>query len=360
MNGAPPSTVIGANALLITYVLIAYLGYFYLPNAFYRFWFEQRVSIGRRRDVSQLEDFVQSGLPAIGFNLVTIGILLIFWAARFMGVAIWRSSFQSIMKYAPLPTIDTNVLLCMVGQDQRPLLDHVRGGISGWTISYVVILYAVSALMGFRYGWQCRLEYVYRRLRDEKGVLRVRMRTVDTDSKSARPPVSRNVGLRDLIDGLNWWFGNLFFQEYIDELFPYVATKPFVFVRTTDKRLYYGRFQSYEKGATGSVESITLSDVHRYCYDEIKECLARGDNPVHDFGGPLLIRWNMVADINIVPEERIAKIKARYAAAIAAYKALPDEERAKLDGVVPYRTEDDSPLVEPPIAASSESRPRPQ
>ena len=89
--------------------------------------------------------------------------------------------------------------------------------------------------------------------------------------------------------------------------------KPWVFVRLEGDRLYYGCFDRYDKAADGSIESITLLGVQRYCYDEIDKCLSDGRLPLSRFQGPLRIYVAQISDIHTVPKNHFQAIEARYA-----------------------------------------------
>jgi hypothetical protein len=84
-------------------------------------------------------------------------------------------------------------------------------------------------------------------------------------------------------------------------------------VRLRENRLYYGRFIRYDKAANGDVESITIDEVLRYCYDEVDKCLADGRIPLSPFQGSLRISIADITDVHNVPAKHFQKIESRYA-----------------------------------------------
>jgi hypothetical protein len=225
MNAQPAVSSGASNAALLTFALIVYVVYLYLPNVFYRFWLEQFVAIGRRRDAKPIEEFVQAALPSVIFNIVAFALVTLSWAGlsvgvwivvkalhlRPVGVAFPRGRFAFGFGVRPAGLED-------VDRERRLGIDALGAGLRAPALPG-------SAVLGFRYGWQCRLEYRHRRVLRREGALIIRTRSTEAGVQ----PQQRRARLRDVVDALIFTFGNVFFFDYIDNLFPYVAAKRHVF-----------------------------------------------------------------------------------------------------------------------------------
>jgi len=52
-----------------TFLFSAFVIYLYLPHIFFKFWAENSIDLGRRRDASQLEEFISAALPSALLNI---------------------------------------------------------------------------------------------------------------------------------------------------------------------------------------------------------------------------------------------------------------------------------------------------
>ncbi|MCU1348812.1 MAG: hypothetical protein JWO56_1842 [Acidobacteria bacterium] len=358
-----------ASSGVLGYLIAGYVAYLYLPQAFFRFWLERYVTLGARDDETQLEAFVTSALPSVVLNLMTFGMISAFWFL--LNLISGRLFHEAIA--APLP--DISILTSFLTEEQQPLVQAMTTG-GSLVIKYLALVWLLAALMGIRFGelisedYRTRPWYEIRQRREPSPIpdrLRSGMYTWrprpwwDRKQENIFRYVWRLIPyyVSELPNSFIHFFGILFFMDYIDSLNPYSFHKPHVCVRTKDRRLYFGQFWTYEKMKSGEVSSITLLNVQRYCSDEIDQCLRRGDLPIHDFGGPLLIQWDNVADMNRVPQTRIQHLKERYAEALADFRlrlvGLTPEEQLKIAPI--YRTDlppEDEPAL-PPMPSSAQT-----
>lgn len=104
--------------------------------------------------------------------------------------------------------------------------------------------------------------------------------------------------LKSLAAFLCFSAGQLFYLEHLSPLWTWTVFRPWLFVRTIDNRVFFGRFHRYDKDRHADLMVIHLTNVYRYCWDEVEQRARQGRLAVSAFGGALAIRWDRIADIN--------------------------------------------------------------
>lgn len=293
-----------------SFIFSAFILYLYLPHIFFKFWAENSIDLGRRRDASQLEEFISAALPSAILNLFALLTSAATWP--FFGTA---------------PRLDwvfikTTVYLT---KDQTPPFEGIN-----WfaTFSYLFTLYFVSALLGWMFG---------------RAVLRLAALPEYQDGGTPRPSSSsvlpKDEGLSDgealeanteergaafqwkaLPLSVVYFLFRPLYHEMFVTLFPWTVVHPYVYVRTKDMRVYHGRFLRYEKNPDGAMEAIRLDEVRRYCWDEKQARYEKGELPISKFYGTLYMKWDEIADINRVEDDAIEELIDECRRDLAAYE----------------------------------------
>lgn len=283
----------------IGYLLAFFFAFLYLPYLTFKTGAEYTVDLGRRRDSGEIEQFFAAVIPSSILNLLTV-----FWAwvGRALSVCRWRASLDYRVVSATITGHGDGIHNFIVDDARRPLLFWYFGA-----------LMVISLLSGLCYG------YAVNRV-TEKPLLRDRI--------PRRRPAQTWIGnvlrgievflrwvlwvMLEIVSAFSYFLWHSLLKSEVISLFPWSVQKPWLFVRMHNDRLYYGQFVRYDKSATGDIESITISDVRRYCYDEVDKCLAEGRLPLSSFQGSLRINTNEIADMHNVPERHYVHIQERY------------------------------------------------
>ena len=288
---------LAASASFIGYALVGFIVAVYLPHIIFKFLAEQDVDLGGRRDITRLEEFVAAALPSVLFNVfafVTYEFIdsLSYWLSRIPGVPRFRQGYD----------VDWAVVASIFADDKGMLADFVYAGELWPSVGvYFLLLYGIAAVNGRIYG-----AVFYDSLKQGSNL---------TMSELLNAPIHKWRTWKGLVG----WLWHVFYHDAVVPYFQWEVRDTWVMVRTVDGRLYHGKFAHYEKTVDGSFETIQLTEVHRYCYDEIEERFARGEIAVSEFEGELHIKWSRIADINRVERETIYNIMANQ------YFALRDE-----------------------------------
>lgn len=295
---------------LLGALVVFFITYLYLPHVIFKRGVEFYADLGRRRDMSDLEEFLGSALPSC---------LLVVLTHVFNQTVVHADHllipppchYKAAVRILP----DWQAVAAFVSGHSDEVTRYIstpwrRGG----EARFVVRLVLVSLLLGMITGNAAR-----RQLRQP--VLK------------KRAPVLPPVALR------RWWTLPLhvwrmtFFvvvelvslpvfifwytaagYESLNPLFVWSVQQPYLFVRTeAGSRLYFGQFHRYEKSATGEIDTIVLKEVQRYCYDEIDTCMIEGRSPLRPLGGELTLKWAMIADVDTLDgSKHLHDIDRRY------------------------------------------------
>lgn len=290
---------------LIGALLIFFVAYLYLPHIIFKWGAERFVELGRRRDTSELEEFVASALPSIIFVVLThlANQAIVHIHSAFAPHAHWGFT----IRIRP----DWDAIAAFVSGNGAEIERYLttpyrRGGESSFLLRLVV----VSLLCGLLTGSAAR-----RRLKHPKFA-----------SRAPKLPAQPTVWNRIEYGCFLTWFIlteiaalpiYTLFRRFIDEslnpLQVWQLQQPFVSVRTQPQsRLYFGQFVRYDKSATGEIDIIVLRDVQRYCYDEIDICMIEGRSPLRRLGGEVTVKWSVIGDIDTVPKSHVGDIKNQY------------------------------------------------
>jgi hypothetical protein len=303
-----PAIEISKTLELIGALVVFFIAYLYLPHLIFKSGVEVNVDLGRRRDTSDLEEFLGSALPSMVLVVMThlVNQVVVYLALRFSPHVHWGFAIRL------LP--DWNAIAAFVAGNGREISSYLttparRGGEE----SFLMRLVVVSLVGGMVTGNGTR-----RWLKQPKFGLRAPVLPVASARRWWSWPQHvwlmtffLVVEIVSVVPHLVWyWFGN---YERINPLMVWTLQKPFVFIRTVpDSRLYFGRFLRYEKTAHGEIDFIVLTNVQRYCYDEIDKCMVEGRSPLRPMGGELTIKWNLVGDVDTVRQQHLEERRRHY------------------------------------------------
>ncbi|HKS22646.1 MAG TPA: hypothetical protein VJZ76_07605 [Thermoanaerobaculia bacterium] len=283
----------------IGYILAFFFAFLYFPYLAFKTGAEYTVDLGRRRDSGEIAQFFAAVIPSSILNLLTV-----FWAwfGRAVGACRWDASLDYSVVAATISERKEEIQKFIVDGTRRPLL-----------LTYLAVLMIVSLLSGLCYG------YAFKRV-TERPLLRDRIPLRDGSYKGLRKLLHVIVWIFRIVLWLmletvalfSYFLWHPLFHEEVIALFPWSVQKPWLFVRMHNDRLYYGCFVRYDKSSTGDIESITIGEVRRYCYNEVDKCLADGRLPLSSFQGNLRINTNEIADIHNVPKDHFVHIQERY------------------------------------------------
>jgi hypothetical protein len=304
---------------------IFFVAYLYLPLALFRFGAEQRVDIRRNPDSSPLADFIDAAIPSAALHVATWSVL---WFAARMPL---------LRRLIASPAVDWRLVAAFIAGDDKPYLrttvitNHVA------TVVYFVTLIVVSGVFGLIFGGTVirRLSAPEMQLRDrapsrppvEWWGRGTRWRVVTVTAWAALPVRLAWFAIVEIVCAAVWKTSNCLVPEQTVWLFRWSVRQPTVFVRTRGNRLYFGKFKSYEKLRDGKIDTVTITNVWRYCYDDVSATLNEGRLPLSFFGGPLTILWHEVADIHEADETHFGGLYGRYLAARETHL-----DRTLLDG----------------------------
>jgi hypothetical protein len=276
-------------------ILLAFITFVSLPHILFKTSAELFIDLGRRPDVSELEEIVTSIAPAIVLNLISLGIIRIAEFARVGEIA--RPDWPLIIRL--LFADHGGELLAKYCESPHAFYDPLR---------YVIILMLVSFVNGSAYGRAVELATLLSA--DENVFPGIEEVQPKTSWQRLKLMMSRwaDVG----------W--SPFYQEYRHHLYPWSALKPYMYVRTVDANIYHGRFVNYEKTKDGDIESIRLEEVTRIRHNR-DALIARGENPLRPLEGSLYMKWDRIADVNTVPPNHILGLWTEYEEQASQHRA---------------------------------------
>lgn len=271
-------------------LLALFIAYFYVPFLLFRFFVEESVDLVRRRDLTRVDEFFSAAFPSALLNAFTYSLL------RLLNL-----SYEVFGIGVPFPAIDWNVAAGVLDPQLAALRKHLAVGPSA-EILYIAMLYIGSCFAGKWYG-SIELKLMERRAAPNFFLVRGR---VNRRARWLLALLFRRIWLP-------------FFAESIHPLAPWMVHDTWLFVRTKDDRLYYGRLYEYTTNAAGDVESIVLTRTQRYARKTVAECLATGRCPLTRLSGSFVMKWSEIADINIASPSLMTAVRHQYAMKLRAY-----------------------------------------
>lgn len=260
---------------LLSYALLLFLVFVYLPYAFFTLFAERFIDLGRRRDSTQLEEIISAFLPSLLFHLP---VFLLYHLIKVVFKLPWTFDFAAVAG--------------MFGKDRGAVFDYVYGG--DWTAitTYIALLWIIASLFGLWFGkaaqWVCQQEKAL------DGVDELELSELKVDV-----PFWVRWG--------GWFPWYHFFHESFVPLYTWHAQKqPRVRVRVemTDHRLYCGTFQGYEKTTDGRLDLIRLSEATcRLLYEKADWCAKHGTSPITTGIKHVYLKWNHIADLRMLPQD---------------------------------------------------------
>ncbi|HKO55999.1 MAG TPA: hypothetical protein VJ276_08980 [Thermoanaerobaculia bacterium] len=269
-------------------LFVAFILFFYVPTLLFRFFANTNIDLASRKFGNQIEDFFAAAVPSFLLNLLTWLLL-------------------NTLTYWHLTEV-TLTMPTMLTDGYSPFLrQHF-----GWISLYYFLLCIVSAASGFLYGW-------------------VDLQLTEWPLDDVPVPAAV-AGVREEF----WQFAlffhgvwQIFFEPEKVGLFPLIATRTFVFVRTTDGRRFHGLFERYDRTADGQFTSIRLTNVVRL--DDWNKAVSGEATYFVNLSGTLLFKWEEVADVNIADLYDPATLK-RLELALANAKAERAAQAQKKGG----------------------------
>jgi hypothetical protein len=285
---------------LIGALVVVFIAWLYFPYLIFKTGAETFVDLGRPRDSSELEEFLGAALPSM--LIIVVVHLFNQGMARFLSLFAltrhWDIGRRILLDW---PTI--GALLSGEGWEIAHgfLADPWRrGGVTSFLLRLVI----TSFLSGIWFGYCARRRLKVPRLKDR----------VPKDGGWKGVRAWLKFALFDLLPTpffLVLW--NHYSHELIEPLMAWKLQKPHVFLRTAgDSRLYFGQFIDYEKSARGEIDRVLLREPSRYCYDEVDKCLGEGRLPISKLGGELVVKWDAVVDIHVIPANSFEELEKRY------------------------------------------------
>lgn len=258
---------------LLSYVLLLFVVFIYLPYTFFTMMAECSVDLGRRRDATQLEQIVSAFLPSL---VLHIPAFLLSAAV----VSFWGQDWQ----------FDYTIFGTIFARDRGTISDYLYAG--NWKAgfsTYVFFLWLSALLIGLMFGraakWVCSKQVAL------DGVEQITFKEIKKDGTKI-----------PLWVRCSWGVWRYFFHESFVPLYTWKETKPFVRVETTDHRLYYGTFIGYEKTTDGCFDAIRLRSARCLLYEKAESYCLRGKSPLSQLVSHLYLRWSHVADLRVISQ----------------------------------------------------------
>lgn len=289
----------------ISYLLLGFLIFLYLPHIFFKLGAEKWLDLGRKKDSSQLEEFLSAALPSSALNLIAcififvprlslrLVTFLIDWVSRMFSAHFW-SVYETYSSWTP-GAVDWQIVSNLFGAGEGPsgLVSYVSRGNWWGEVAYLLWLYLVAVINGRAYG-----RIVNARVR--RGATKEHLR------KDIWAKMTLRQQSRWLIGGIFWKLWDPFYHEFHVSMFAWMTRRSFMWLRTTDDRLFFGSFFRYEKTNIGDIAGIVLGDVHRYKHDAAVPEIA-------SFEGQLYVPASQIADMNLSTAESFKQLRARLA-----------------------------------------------
>jgi hypothetical protein len=283
-------------------LLVLFVGYLYVPYLLFKFFTEESIDLVHRRDVTRVEEFFGAALPSALLNAATILLVRILdFGRETIGVGI------------TMPPVDWRVVSGLFDPQLVAFRRHIAGGPSK-ELLYLAFLYVVSGAAGWAYG---------------SVELRLMERGATAGFFRVPGSVQNTVRWAFALAFRRIWLP--FFAESVHPLAPWMAKETWLFVRTKDDRLYYGRLLEYINNGAGDIDSITLTSVQRYARKTVAECLASGRCPLSRLSGSFVMKWSEVADVNVASPDVMVAIRRQYAVALRAYRDSKKKPRTLMN-----------------------------
>lgn len=297
---------------LLPYVLVAFVVFLYLPHVFFKIAAEKWIDLGRKRDSTQLEEFISAALPSFGFNaLASISLILprvvlrvsFFLYERLLAAlpsrvtAAFGRLWDQTGTWMPghvdwhvvsgfFSPISSSALLLFY---RDPVSAYVARGFWWSELSYLVWLYLIAYINGAAYG-----RIVAAKMSRGADTAHVRQRM-------EKLPVIRK--LRLIAGGLFYKAWNPFYQEFHVGLFAEVARQAYVIVRTIDDRRYLGLFFRYEKQPDGQIIGLVLRET------QWLHASTEGEDIYSQIHDAFYLPWSRIADINFTSQRVVSHLK---------------------------------------------------
>lgn len=253
------------GADLLSYALLTFLAYIYLPTALFRLCAELHIDLGRKADATQFEEIISAFIPGFLLNVVPF------------------VAFIGIVELFPVEwPFDWAVVASIFGRDRGAVSDYIYGGKLAAAFWYIALLWGLSSLWGFCFG----------------------KRT----AKLCKENNNGLDGIEKICEGkLTWsmWFLWLpwywILHESFVPLYTWKARTPYVRIETTTQQLYWGRLAAYEKTTAGQIDAIHLNGVKRRlapdsgCTVISRRQLAEWTETDHVY-----LKWSRVAEIHVI------------------------------------------------------------
>lgn len=272
--------------------LLAFVLYLYLPHVTFKTAAHASIDLGRRRDASQLEEFLFAAIPSSLF--LFMGWLVILTARA--------------LPWVTFPEIEPSMLgSILFAPDGYQIFGRYLGGDEvRWTVSYTVIVLCVSWILGSVYG------------------LAALAKTVRDADPTIYTWIKVKPKKRDALSGIVFALGHMLYHPYHVSMARLGILRPFVFLKSSGD-LVHGRFKGYTTSTSGEIETVTLTQVSRYTRRSLRDAIRDGDRPIRPLTGELLLKWSEVMDINEVPPTTISELIADYDNQIALAKSEKTE-----------------------------------
>lgn len=217
----------------LSYALVLFLGWVYLPYTFFKFSAEIFIDLGRRRDATQLEEIISAFLPSVVLNVQAIVIFKV------------CSLFESTRF-----SIDFAVMAAMFGDSRGAVSvsDYIYAGNWWGPVLYLGFLWILAVAHGFFFGKTTAA------ISDKQEIA---LQGIDRVDLGKVPPEIH------FIAKYCWFTWFSFFRESFVPLYTWRQKKPVICVETKDGRFYVGRIVGYEKTTDGKIEAIRLENADR-------------------------------------------------------------------------------------------------
>lgn len=263
----------------LSYALVMFLAWIYLPYTFFRFCAERFIDLGRRRDSTQLEEIIAAFLPSIVLNIQAILL------------------FKGCNIFEPLKfKVDFAVMASIFGQNRGAVSDYIYAGNWWGCVLYIGFLWTLAIVHGLWFGNAARK--VCRHEMSVNGV----DEAIREHEPGRLPPA---LEVLEPQERLAWRVWYPFFHESIVPLFAWNASRPYVRVETIRGAHYYGTFLGYEKTTDGRADAIRMRDVKFYDKDtKPEEYFKSGTVPMLRFK-TLFLNWSEISNISISNQKEV-------------------------------------------------------
>lgn len=291
---------------LLSYVLLFFLAFVYLPYALFSLVAECFIDLGRRRDSTQLEEIISAFLPAFLFNVFACVV-------------------YSYMK-KPDWAFDWAAVAAIFGKDRGAISDYIYAGKLEAPLTYLRNLWIISIGFGVWFGWSAKVLCSQSAALD--GVERISfkkfpkyrfadLKQLQIDSSpSPRRLTVMTTGWQWLIRRkyfvfFGWYPWKWFFHESFVPLFTWRAQEPGPGVRieTRDHGLYWATFMGYEKTTGGRMEAIHLKDVFRRLHSDSEPGLPGCERLSGSWKkiSHMYLKWARISEIHFIEPEAYQK-----------------------------------------------------